>query len=103
MFGSTQDDEVDLATKEELRGGMTRGQKVTVEGLMLEFDLLKQQFENNAEQLTKVIGLVMTLQGRIEAINEARVRELNIRVNHGPTEHGTNDQPSDERDNDTAE
>ena len=86
-FGSTEtEDYPDDLSPEELSGGMTRGQKTTVEGVLLEMDILKQKFEHMSENLNKVIGLVMTLQGQYEALNAARARELNLRVAHGPTE-----------------
>lgn len=82
-FGSTQEDnDPDYCTAEDL--GLTRQEKITMEGMMARMDLMQQKFENMSENLTKLVGLVMTLQGRLEAINDARVRELQLRGT-GPT------------------
>ena len=64
---------------------MLRAEKVTVAGLFQEVDILKQKLANHTEQLNKVIGLVMTLQGQYEELNAARARELGLRVAGGPT------------------
>ena len=79
---STKDYDDDC-TLEELRGP-SKQHKATLEGVLLELDIMKQKFVNMSNNQEKMIGLVMTLQGRLEAINEARVRELQARGT-GPT------------------
>ena len=93
MFGSTTKDPEDAVTLDELRGALTKGEKVTVEGLFQEMQVVKQQLANHTEQFNKLIGLVMTLQGQYEALQAARARELQDRGT-GPTVNA-DDQPSD--------
>lgn len=83
MFGSTEQEKV--LSDQEQDAARTRAKTATLGGMSVEIQILKQQLAHNTEQLNKVVGLVMTLQGRIEAINAARVRELQDR-GHGPTE-----------------
>jgi hypothetical protein len=93
-FGSTVNDE-DPCTLEELRGNVETAKQVTIEGLFLEVDVMKQKMEHMTENMNKMVGLIVTLQGQYEALNAARARELNFRVAGGPTVvTDADDQPS---------
>ena len=83
-FGSTTKDE-DPCTLEELRGNRVKAENITIEGLFLEVDVMKQKMEHMTENMNKMVGLIVTLQGQYEALNAARARELNFRVAGGPT------------------
>ena len=97
----------DLKSLDELRGAMkdmhkaklSLNEKATVEGVMTEIKVLKQQLEMTHEQLRRLIGMYATLQ---EEFNQFRVqwhRELTVRVNTGPTTpedlDGNHDRSSD--------
>ena len=81
-FGSTQEETI-LDPQEQM-AMRVRAKTATLAGMSVELQIQKQQIAALQEQQTKVVGLVMTLQQRLEAINAARVRELQSR-GHGPT------------------
>ena len=88
---STQDE--DLRTPDQLRGDMkqiadakkTMGELATINGIRQEITVLKQQMETTHEQMRRLIGMYQTLTGQFEQFQEQRIKELNVRVNHGST------------------
>jgi len=99
MIGATTGDEpdyiddADLKTLDELRGEMktisaaklTMGEKATVQGLLTEIQVLKQQMEMTHEQMRRLIGMYSTMRDEFNQFQAQRVKELNVRVNHGST------------------
>lgn len=87
----TQDE--DLRTPDQLRGDMREinkakmslGEKATVEGVRTEMSILKQQMEMTHEQMRRLIGMYQTLQAEFTQFKEQRIKELNVKVNHGST------------------
>lgn len=86
-------DDGDLKTVEELRGAfkdmhkakLSLNQKATVEGVLTEISVVKQQLEMTHEQLRRLIGMYQTLQAAFDQFQAQRVKELNVRVNGGST------------------
>lgn len=89
----------DLKTLDELRGAMkdmhkaklSLNQKATVEGVMTEIQVLKQQLEMTHEQMRSLLGIYQNLSAEFAQYREQRIKELNVRINGGPTDHGSND------------
>lgn len=83
----------DLRTPDQLRGDMKEinkaklslAEKATVEGVLTEMSVLKQQLEMTHEQLRRLIGMYQNLQNEFDQYKQQRVKELNMRVNHGST------------------
>lgn len=83
----------DLKTLDELRGALkdmhkaklSLNQQATVEGVMTELSVVRQQLEMTHEQLRRLIGMYQTLQAEFDQYKLQRVRELNVRVNGGST------------------
>ena len=74
----------DWRTPEELRGEleairemkMTLAEKATVEGVMQEILVLKQQLKMTHEQMQALIGIYGTLQKEFKQFKAQRIREL---------------------------
>ena len=64
---------------------MTMVEKATVQGVMTEIQVMKQQMEMQAEQMNRLIGMYQTLQGEFDQYKQQRVVELNMKVNNGST------------------
>lgn len=83
----------DLKSLDELRGAwkdmhkakLSLNQKATVEGVMTELGVVRQQLEMTHEQLRRLIGMYQTLKGEFDQYREQRIKELNVRVNGGST------------------
>ena len=83
----------DLKSMDELRGAMkdiskaemTLRQKATVEGVMAEIKVLKQQLEMTHEQMRRLIGMYQTLQNEFTQFRGQWYKELTVRVNGGST------------------
>jgi len=88
---STHDE--DLRTPDQLRGDMkdihrarlSLRERGTVAGLQTEVEVLKQQLDMTHEQLRRLIGMYSTLQAQFDQFQAQRIKELNVRINHGPT------------------
>lgn len=86
-------DDGDLKTLDELRGAwkdmhkakLSLNQKATVEGVMTELNVVRQQLEMTHEQLRRLIGMYQTLQAEFDRYKAQRIKELNVRVNGGST------------------
>ena len=74
----------DLKSLDELRGAMkdldtarlSISEKATIEGVMVNQDVLRQQLEMTHEQLRRLIGMYQTLSGEFEQYRAQRVIEL---------------------------
>ena len=83
----------DLKSLDELRGAMkdmqkakmSLNEKATVEGVQTEISVLKQQLEMTHEQMRRLIGMYTTLRNEFNTFQQQRIKELNVKVNHGPT------------------
>jgi hypothetical protein len=83
----------DLKSPEELRGAMkdilkakmSLVEKATVEGVMTEIQVLKQQLEMTHEQMRSLIHIYGTLRDQFDQFQAQRIKELNVRVNGGST------------------
>lgn len=83
----------DLKSVEELRGAykdmhkakLSLNEKASVEGVLTELSVVKQQLEMTHEQLRRLIGMYQTLAAEFQQYREQRVKELNVRVNGGST------------------
>jgi len=86
-------DDGDLKTVEELRGAfkdmhkakLSLNEKATVQGIVSEITVLKQQLEMTHEQMRRLIGMYTTLRNEFDTFQAQRVKELNVRVNGGST------------------
>ena len=86
-------DDGDLKSLDELRGAwkdmhkakLSLNQKATVEGVMTELSVVRQQLEMTHEQLRRLIGMYQTLQAEFDQYKVQRIKELNVRVNGGST------------------
>lgn len=85
--------DIDLLSLDEMRGAMkdlhkaklSLNQKASVEGVMAEIQVLKQQLEMTHEQMRRLIGMYSTLRGEFDQFQQQRIQELNVRVNGGST------------------
>lgn len=74
----------DLKTLDELRGAMkdmhkaklSLNEKATVEGVMVQIDVLRQQMEMQGEQMNRLIGMYATLRDEFDQYKRQRVIEL---------------------------
>ena len=86
----------DLKSLDEMRGAMkdmhkaklSLNEKATVEGVMTEIQVLKQQLEMTHEQMRSLLGIYQNLSAEFAQYREQRVVELNMRVNGGSTTPG---------------
>lgn len=90
-LGSTDDS--DPIPKEEIERAFSKRDKATLNGVLSELDIVKQKMEHCYEKLHRMTQLYMTLQNQFQQFEIQRIKELQLRVNHGPTvkEDGTND------------
>ncbi len=86
MFGSTEDENAKL--EEAIEKRLTGAERATVQGLYTEVDILKQRIEHAYEKIDRVHGVLNDLMTRITVLERARVTDLNVRINGGPTDHG---------------
>ena len=83
----------DLKSLDEMRGAMkdlhkaklSLNEKATVEGVQTEITVLKQQLEMTHEQMRRLIGMYSTLRNEFDTFQQQRIKELNVKVNHGST------------------
>lgn len=74
----------DLKTLDELRGAMkdmhkaklSLNEKATVEGVLTQIDVLRQQMEMQGEQMNRLIGMYTTLHDQFAQFQKQRVIEL---------------------------
>jgi len=74
----------DLKTLDELRGAMkdmhkaklSLNEKATVEGVLAQIDVLRQQMEMQGEQMNRLIGMYATMRGEFDEYRKQRVIEL---------------------------
>jgi archaellum component FlaC len=64
-----------------------RNLTATLPGVSAEAQIMKQQIEKLFTKVAHIEKLILTTQGQLTALYEARARELNMRVNGGPTSH----------------
>lgn len=70
--------------------------QAVLDGVQFQFSELRQLLENYHQQLQAMQGLYFTLEKQLQGFEDARIRELTLRVNGGPTERGDFDRPSNE-------
>lgn len=86
----------DLKSLDEMRGAMkdmhkaklSLNEKATVEGVMTEIQVLKQQLEMTHEQMRSLLAIYQNLSAEFAQYKEQRIKELNVRVNGGSTTPG---------------
>lgn len=74
----------DLKTLDEMRGAMkdlhkaklSLNEKATVEGVMVQIDVLRQQMEMQGEQMNRLIGMYTTMRDDFDQYKRQRVIEL---------------------------
>lgn len=81
-FGSTEEDPI---SAEEMGIALGRRDKATLDGVLLEFDIVKQKMDNCYEKLSRMTELYGTMLDRFQQFEVQRIKELNVRVNNGPT------------------
>lgn len=89
----------DLKTLDELRGALkdlhtaklSLNEKATVEGVLTEISVLKQQMEMTHEQMRRLIGMYQTLKAQMDQFQTQRIIELQAQVNGGSTTPEDND------------
>jgi hypothetical protein len=87
------DEDIQMLSLDDMRGAykdmhnakLSLNEKATVEGVMTEIQVLKQQMEMTHEQMRRLIGMYATLSDEFKQYREQRVTELNMKVNHGST------------------
>lgn len=83
-FGSTED-EYDPIPREVIEARLSKVERATVTGCLQELDIVKQKLENCYEKLGRMTALYQGLQNQFQQFQVQRVKELNLRVNNGPT------------------
>lgn len=105
-FGSTgnkhESGDPDYLSPEDLQA-LSRAEKATVHGLFNEVEILKQKMEKQYAKMSHLVQLYGTLQNQFQDFQIQRIKELNVRVNGGPTEHGPDDRPSTSASDNTSE
>lgn len=81
-FGSTDEDPI---PKEEIEKALGRRDQATLAGVIQEFGIVKQKMDNLHEQMRRLQGVFGNLLSRVEGLEKARVTDLQVRVNGGPT------------------
>jgi archaellum component FlaC len=100
-FGSTttkepgviDDEDIKNLSLDEMRGAykdmhnakLSLNEKASVEGVVTEIEVLKQQLEMTHEQMRRLIGMYSNLQAEFNQFKQQRVAELNMKVNNGST------------------
>jgi len=94
------DADADMRTIDELRGvqkvmkegyenlheaKLSLNEKATVQACLVELSVMRQNRENDQEQMRRLIGMYQTLQNEFTQFKQQRIRELNLRVNGGST------------------
>lgn len=82
-FGST--DKSDQLTDEQKAERERQAEQLNVAALNGELQLQRKLIDRLIEGEEHTQNLITTLMGRLQAIEEARVRELQLRVGNGPT------------------
>lgn len=83
----------DLMSLDEMRGAMkdlgaaalTRVERATVNGVLIELDLVKQQMLKDEEQMNRLVGLYMTLKSEFAEFRAMHARSMSVRINGGST------------------
>ncbi len=83
----------DLKSLDELRGDMkaiaeaklSMGEQITMEGLRIEVEVVKQQMEMTHEQMRRLIGMYATMADEFEQFRRQRIIELQAQVGGGST------------------
>ncbi len=83
-FGSTKKEESPF-TDNEVMAKNVRAKTATIAGLSAEAQIQKQQISNLYMKLEHMTNLIGTLQNQLQALNQARARELNLRVGGAAT------------------
>lgn len=87
------DEDIQMLSLDDMRGAyqdmhkakMSLNEKATVEGVLTELEVVKQQLEMTHEQLRRLIGMYSTLADEFKMYKQQRVIELNMKVNNGST------------------
>lgn len=104
-FGSSSTKEpddftdIELLSLDQMRGAMkdlkqaklSLAEKASVEGVMSEIRVVKQQLEMTHEQLRRLIGMYQTLSADFAQYKQQRIAELQMKVNNGSTTFGDED------------
>jgi len=84
MLGSTDDG--DPIEREAIEKRLTGAEAATVKGLALEMNILKQRMTALYEKLNRIHNTIATFSAQVRELEAARIRELSLKVNGGPTE-----------------
>jgi division protein CdvB (Snf7/Vps24/ESCRT-III family) len=87
------DEDIQMLSLDDMRGAyqdmhkakLSLNEKATVEGVMTEISVLKQQLEMTHEQMRRLIGMYATLQDEFTQYKQQRIAELHMKVNNGST------------------
>lgn len=87
------DEDISALTLDDMRGAykdmhkakLSLNEKATVEGVMTEIQVLKQQMEMTHEQMRRLIGMYGTLKEQFDSFQAQRVIELQSWVAGGST------------------
>jgi uncharacterized protein YoxC len=84
MFGSTDDgDPIDI---KKIQERLTTAEAATVKGLAVEMEIIKQKMTALYEKLNRIHNTISTFSNQVRELEAARIRELSLKVNGGPTE-----------------
>ena len=78
-------DDMRGAYKDMHKAKLSLNQMASVEGVMTEISVLKQQLEMTHEQMRRLIGMYATLASEFKQYREQRIAELQMKVNYGST------------------
>jgi hypothetical protein len=87
------DEDISMLSLDDMRGAykdmhkakLSLNEKATVEGVMTEISILKQQLEMTHEQMRSLIGIYGNLAAEFEQYKRQRIAELQMKVNGGST------------------
>jgi archaellum component FlaC len=87
------DEDISMLSLDDMRGAykdmhdakLSLNEKASVEGVMTEIQVLKQQLEMTHEQIRSLIGIYGTMAEEFTNFKEQRIAELQMKVNNGST------------------
>lgn len=87
------DEDIQMLSLDDMRGAyqdmhkakLSLNEKASVQGVVTEIEILKQQLEMTHEQMRSLIGIYGTMKAEFEQFKQQRIAELQMKVNGGST------------------
>lgn len=85
--------EEDKDIKRAKQDKLNRMERATVQGLLLEMDVVKQKLDNCYDKMSRANGAYQTLLNEVRQLRAQYATLANVRINRGPTvkDDGSND------------